>query len=150
MDATPLAHINSLVLLYSKIRTYASSLKMICYTISQSKNTRVNRLNNPYTCLTVLLAATALVGCHLARNSEMKPDYRQAIGQGAIILARAMDEIRTPAISIAVGVDNRVVWAAARGYQDLENRLPADTITQFRVGSCSKPVTAMAMGKLLE
>lgn len=109
-----------------------------------------NKTNNDHGWKAVLLVGIALCSCRVSTNSETKFEYGQAIRQGATILAQAMDEIKTPAISIAVGADNRVVWAAAKGYRDLEKRVPADTTTQFRVGSSSKPVTSMALGKLLQ
>ncbi|GAB4039587.1 serine hydrolase domain-containing protein [Spirosoma gilvum] len=98
----------------------------------------------------LLLVALAVGSCRVAKKTETKSYYRQAIQQAETILSQAKDEIMTPAISVAVGMDNRIVWAAARGYKNIERQEPADTTTQFRIGSSSKAVTSMALGKLLQ
>lgn len=98
----------------------------------------------------LLLAGLLLNSCRIPRNTQIKSDYSKAIGQGTAILSQAKQEINTPAISVAVGIDNQVVWAAAIGYQNIENQIPADTTTLFRVGSTSKAITSIALGKLLQ
>ncbi|MEQ9404928.1 MAG: serine hydrolase domain-containing protein [Cyclobacteriaceae bacterium] len=55
-----------------------------------------------------------------------------------------------PAVSIAVSIQNKLVWSAAVGYQDIKNEIVADTTTQFRIGSTSKALTSLALGKLIE
>ncbi len=73
----------------------------------------------------------------------------------AVELARAMLEaMRTergvPGLSAAVGIDGAVVWAEGFGWADVEARVPATSATKFRVGSVSKPLTAAAIGILVE
>lgn len=67
----------------------------------------------------------------------------------AILLQSAQD-LQVPAMSVAIGLDGEVVWANALGYADIEAGQKADTHTKFRMGSVSKSVTSMAIGKLLE
>ncbi len=64
---------------------------------------------------------------------------------GAELLARGI-----PGLAIAVAVDRRVVFAQGFGYADLEQRVPAWPATKFRVGSISKPLTAVALMQLVE
>jgi len=61
-----------------------------------------------------------------------------------------MERMGTPGLSVAVGLDGEVVWAEGFGYADLENRVPVWPSTKFRIASISKPVTAAALGILLE
>lgn len=61
-----------------------------------------------------------------------------------------MEEMGTPGLSVAVAVGGEIVWAEGFGYADLENRVPVWPSTKFRIASISKPVTAAALGKLLE
>ncbi len=55
-----------------------------------------------------------------------------------------------PGFAIAVAVDGRIVWSEAFGYADLAAHTPATPATQFRIGSVSKPLTATALGQLVE
>jgi serine beta-lactamase-like protein LACTB, mitochondrial len=55
-----------------------------------------------------------------------------------------------PGLAIAVAVDGRVVFAEGFGYADLEQRVPAWPATKFRIGSISKPLTAVALMRLVE
>ena len=77
-------------------------------------------------------------------------------GQEAVnaYLARLIDhEMRsssTPAMSIAIVDDQRVVWAQGFGHADVEQRIPATTRTLYRAGSISKLFTDIAALQLVE
>ncbi|HET6361812.1 MAG TPA: serine hydrolase domain-containing protein [Gemmatimonadota bacterium] len=66
----------------------------------------------------------------------------------------ALDSLRLatgiPGLSIAVGVGGDVVWSEGLGFADLENRIPVTPLTKFRIGSVSKAVSSIAVGKLVE
>jgi serine beta-lactamase-like protein LACTB len=64
---------------------------------------------------------------------------------GNELLARGI-----PGLAIAVAVDGRMVFAEGFGYADLEQRVPAWPETKFRIGSISKPLTAVALMQLVE
>jgi CubicO group peptidase (beta-lactamase class C family) len=64
---------------------------------------------------------------------------------GNELLARGI-----PGLAIAVAVDGRVVFAEGFGYADLEQRVAAWPATKFRIGSISKPLTAVALMQLVE
>ncbi|HEX7120085.1 MAG TPA: serine hydrolase domain-containing protein [Longimicrobiales bacterium] len=76
--------------------------------------------------------------------------YAEAIEAGRRTVAEVMAEHAIPGVSVAVLVDGEIVWSEAFGYADLEHRVPATRLTRFRIGSVSKPVTAAAIGRLLE
>lgn len=65
------------------------------------------------------------------------------------LLATA-NKLKAPGISAAVGVDNQVIWAQALGYADIEEKKAANVNTQFRVGSVSKSITSVGLGKMME
>ena len=66
-------------------------------------------------------------------------------------LARAMAQAENlPAVSVAVAVDGRIVWAEAFGWADVERRLPATPLTTFRIGAVSQVLTAAAAGVLAD
>ncbi|SEM06711.1 CubicO group peptidase, beta-lactamase class C family [Aquimarina amphilecti] len=59
-------------------------------------------------------------------------------------------KLDAPAVSIAVGHNNKVIWSNAMGYQDIENKTLADLTTKFRIGSTSKAITSLGIGVLLQ
>ncbi|WP_375443477.1 serine hydrolase domain-containing protein [uncultured Fibrella sp.] len=65
-----------------------------------------------------------------------------------------VDSLRTrqaiPGLSVCVGTPNKVLWAQGFGYADLEAQLPVTIDTKFRLGSVSKSVTSLAIGRLVE
>ncbi len=55
-----------------------------------------------------------------------------------------------PAASIAVAANGRALYNKAFGLSDVENNLPAQTKSVFRLASVSKPITAVAVMQLVE
>src|SRR5580704_15537949 len=56
----------------------------------------------------------------------------------------------TPGLALAVAVDGKILYSEAFGFADLEERVPVWPTTKFRIGSISKPLTAMALMQLVE
>ncbi len=65
-------------------------------------------------------------------------------------LAKHRANINVPAISAAVAVNGKLVWADAQGWADIDRRLAATPDTTFRIGSTSKAITVSLTGRLLE
>ncbi len=91
-----------------------------------------------------------LRGAHSGVSAQSAtPNYAEARGHarkvGNELLARGI-----PGLAISVAVDGRVVYAEGFGYADLEQRVPAWPGTRFRIGSISKPLTAVALMQLVE
>lgn len=61
-----------------------------------------------------------------------------------------MAEKNLPGVSVAVGVEGKLVWAEGFGWADLEQRVAVSDSTRFRVGSASKGLTSAAVGQLHE
>lgn len=76
--------------------------------------------------------------------------HAAAIDSGRAIAMRLLQERGIPGLSVAVAVDGEVVWSEGFGYADVENRLPVTSLTRFRIASISKPVTAAALGLLIQ
>jgi serine beta-lactamase-like protein LACTB, mitochondrial len=57
---------------------------------------------------------------------------------------------RPPGVTVAVAVDGKLVWATGIGLADLEQCVPAIPKTRFRIGSTSKPLTAVGALLLYE
>jgi CubicO group peptidase (beta-lactamase class C family) len=55
-----------------------------------------------------------------------------------------------PGLSVALAVNGRIVYSEGFGYADLEERVPVWPTTKFRIGSVSKPLTAVALVQLAD
>lgn len=75
---------------------------------------------------------------------------QDAITYSRDLLARKKDELGVPGVVVAVSVDGETMWAEGLGYADMENRVPCGRHTVMRIGSISKPITMMALAKLME
>lgn len=95
------------------------------------------------------LAGGPLAAQHLA-EAPASSRWADAIAQGRATVAAVMAEHAIPGLSVAVLVDGAVVWSEGFGYANLEHRVPVTPLTRLRIGSVSKPVTAAALGKLVE
>jgi len=76
--------------------------------------------------------------------------YARPIEFARALITALMEESGTPGMSVAVGIDGAIVWAEGFGYADVENGVSVSDETKFRIGSVSKPLTAEALGLLME
>jgi len=65
-------------------------------------------------------------------------------------VSKFMASTHVPGVSVAVVEGGRLEWAAGFGFADLENNVPATEQTLFRLGSISKPLTAVGAMELVE
>jgi CubicO group peptidase (beta-lactamase class C family) len=65
-------------------------------------------------------------------------------------IARSMADFGVAGLSIAIVKDDRVVMARGYGVRDVNSRQPVDENTIFAIGSMTKPVTAVAAGRLVD
>jgi len=105
--------------------------------------------------LACVAIGAAIVPASLEAQGTLAEAQSPARYGGAIEFARTlvnavMEESGTPGMSVAVGIDGKIVWAEGFGYADVEHRIPVWEETKFRIGSVSKPVTAAAVGLLVE
>ncbi len=83
-------------------------------------------------------------------EAQVPARYAEAVEFARTLMTAVMEESGTPGMSVAVGIDGRIVWSEGFGYADVEHRVPVWEETKFRIGSVSKPVTAAAIGQLIE
>ena len=55
-----------------------------------------------------------------------------------------------PGASLAIAVEGRLVFARGYGWADVENKKPVRPGSRFNLASCSKPITAAAVLKLVD
>lgn len=66
------------------------------------------------------------------------------------LLTQHKTNIHAPAISAAVAVDGKIVWAGATGWANIETKIPATADTQFRTGSTAKALTGTLLAKMVQ
>ena len=96
------------------------------------------------------LALHAQTSFHPPAEAPSTGDLAPAVEYARAMLEAMRIERGVPGLSAAVGVNGRILFAEGFGWADIENRVPADADTKFRVGSVSKPLTAAAIGLLVE
>ncbi|MEZ4772001.1 MAG: serine hydrolase domain-containing protein [Bacteroidia bacterium] len=77
-------------------------------------------------------------------------DYNVEIGQSQKLVVDLMQEKNIPGLSIAVATKNDILWTEGFGFADLENKTPVKINSKFRIGSISKTLSALAIGKLID
>lgn len=103
--------------------------------------------------LSILLMLYAF--CVAAQTAASKQSISDKAFKNAILAAeKYVDSLRIsqniPGISVCVANKDKILWAKGFGYADLENRSPVTIQSVFRVGSVSKVLTSLAVGRLYE
>jgi serine beta-lactamase-like protein LACTB len=108
------------------------------------KYDRLNRSTN-----VLFLFAFVICFC-VSAHSQTPKEYERAIAQSRKIIADTMAKQHIPGLSIAVAVNEKIIWSEGFGFADLENQVRVTSATRFRIASVSKPFTAAAMARLYE
>jgi len=76
--------------------------------------------------------------------------YSEAIRQAERFIDSLQAKQGIPGISVSVGTKDKILWAEGFGLADVENQVPVTVVSKFRIGSVSKSLTTLAVGKLVE
>jgi len=90
-----------------------------------------------------LAASAGLLAQEKGLSSEKRAQIEKAVS--AFITANSV-----PGVSVAVVQNGQPIWSAGFGMSDLEDFTPATSSTLYRLGSISKPITAVAILQLFE
>src|SRR6266852_1966781 len=96
--------------------------------------------------LAALLAAISCVSA-TGQDHALSPDKRAQIEK---VVSSFMTANSVPGVSVAVVQNGQPIWSAGFGMSDLEDFTPATSSTLYRLGSISKPITAVAILQLFE
>ena len=77
-------------------------------------------------------------------------EHADAVERARPFVRAFVVEENLPGLSLAVGMAGEVVWAEGFGWADIDERRPVTPRTRFRIGGVAKPMTAAAVGLLLE
>ncbi len=83
--------------------------------------------------------------------SEAVPEkWAGAVERARQVVRAGLAGQNLPGLSVAVGLEDDVVWAEGLGWANLENRIPVAPDMRFRIGTASKALTSAAVGRLVE
>lgn len=85
-----------------------------------------------------------------AVSSQEAPRRPPVVGELKRFLAEELQAKGIPALSIALVDDQTTVWQEGFGWEDPDRKTRADARTVYRVGSVSKPITALLLMMLVE
>jgi serine beta-lactamase-like protein LACTB len=97
-----------------------------------------------------LIASTVFFGLVAHGPSPAAAQAADPRASASARLADLMARRHIPGLSIAVGRDGELVWAAAFGVSDLDTKAPVTTESVFPLGSTTKTLTAFVLGQLVE
>ncbi|MET0646818.1 MAG: serine hydrolase domain-containing protein [Pyrinomonadaceae bacterium] len=100
-------------------------------------------------CLLLLLNATHAEARQAAQQASA-PLPAEKVKQIEALVNAEMAKQKIPGMSVAVVAGRQVRWSAGFGMQDVENNVAARAATVYRLGSISKPITAVAVMQLFE
>jgi|SRR5581483_7530418 len=66
------------------------------------------------------------------------------------LMTSFVEEHKVPGATLAIAKDGRLIYARGFGFADLLKKIAADPLALFRIASVSKPITAVAILKLVE
>ena len=97
------------------------------------------------------LFSSLLAGFLVASCATVDLATERAEDKAAALAVAYLNGVGASGLTITVGVDQSIVWSGGFGFADLEQQVPVNpALTLFRVGSTAKPMTAMALGQLVE
>ncbi|HEX8146153.1 MAG TPA: serine hydrolase domain-containing protein [Pyrinomonadaceae bacterium] len=99
-------------------------------------------------CLLLLFSASRAAAQQAAQPTAALP--AEKVKQIEALVGAEMAKQKIPGMSVAVVSGRQVRWAAGFGVQDVENNVAARPATVYRLGSISKPITAVAVMQLFE
>ncbi|MEO6445721.1 MAG: serine hydrolase domain-containing protein [Gemmatimonadaceae bacterium] len=102
-----------------------------------------------------LLLAVALAACGSRNVADPAAVAAPAaslstIDRAAAIVRDSMAVNGPPGVSIAVGVNDSIVWTRGFGWANVENAIAVTPETRFRVGSVSKSLAAAGLARLVD
>jgi serine beta-lactamase-like protein LACTB len=100
--------------------------------------------------LIMAIASSVLLLPPTLEAKENSDSYAAAIATASRLSEKIVRQANLPGLSIAVGIEDQLVWRAGFGFADLEQLVPVTPDSKFRIGSVSKTLTASAIGALVE
>jgi CubicO group peptidase (beta-lactamase class C family) len=83
--------------------------------------------------------------------AQKPKSVEDAIKRAHFLAEQTLIKNKLPGLSIAVSMNGKLLWKEGFGYANIEEKINVDPDQHlFRIGSISKPITATALGQLVE
>lgn len=86
----------------------------------------------------------------VADANFVDPAWADTARDADALLRGARGRLHTPALSAAIAIDGRRVWAGATGWSDIAAARRVGLDSRFRLGSTSKFINALAIARLVD
>lgn len=103
--------------------------------------------------LIILIICGSLLSCNqnpsdpsVVRSSK----YKKSVIEGYKKLGLFCSVNQIPGMTIAVSIDNQIVWADGFGYSNQEFKVKASPSHKFRIGQVTEVITALTAAKLID
>ena len=95
---------------------------------------------------------TPLPAAHLEHRDHQvfSRDFTHLADSANEAMVTLAADLQTVSISGALAIGDEQVWAGAVGLADVENEIPANVESKYRIGSVSKSLTTTALAKMVE
>jgi CubicO group peptidase (beta-lactamase class C family) len=91
-----------------------------------------------------------LQGVPATAAGAVAPRWAAAVESSREIVRDGLVSQNVPGVSVAVGVNDALVWSEGFGWADLDSHAPVTPDMRFRIGTSSKALTSAAVGLLVE
>jgi CubicO group peptidase (beta-lactamase class C family) len=91
-----------------------------------------------------------LQGVPATAGAIAAPRWATAVEASREIVRDGLVSQNVPGVSVAVGVDNELIWTEGFGWADLDSHTPVSPTTRFRIGTSSKALTSAGVGLLVQ
>ena len=98
----------------------------------------------------IMRKTSLLITLLLTHQSLLALGYESAIEKARFLIKEHQKQTNIPGIQVALMVEDTLVWSEGFGFSDLSQKTPVNQSTKFRIASISKPVTSVALGKMIE
>ena len=96
------------------------------------------------------LAVFLLLTSTASSQEQEKPRFEAAARQATEAMQALKESKAIPGLSVAVGLDGQVIWTQTLGFADVESQEPVTADSVFPLGSTTKTLTSVALGRLVE
>lgn len=100
--------------------------------------------------LNYLFISSIILSSNLQPNTVFAQSFENAISAFEDYLDSYYKVKNVPSVSAGVLKGDSIIWIGTRGYINLENSIPANTNSVYRIASISKSITAVAIMQLWE
>ena len=97
----------------------------------------------------IIITLFLSISCNLFCQ-ESQSEYSELIDSIKCMVTSEMEKNNIPSISIALIMDDKILWSDGFGYSDPENTIKANSNTVYRFGSVSKMFTDLVVMQQVE